>query len=71
MFAEYICRGKLLVSYITFSGQYPHELRIDMKINDQDVFAEYTTFRIEAESDKYVFSSFFSTFKPTKIKIKI
>ncbi|KAK3796671.1 hypothetical protein RRG08_008442 [Elysia crispata] len=33
--------------------KYPHELRIDMKVNDQDVFAEYTTFRIEAESDNY------------------
>ena len=68
MFVEYTCRGKLLVSYITFSGQYPHELRIDMKINDQDVFAEYTTFRIEAESDKYVFSSFFPHLNPRKLK---
>ncbi|KAK3738542.1 hypothetical protein RRG08_048202 [Elysia crispata] len=33
--------------------KYPHELRIDMRVKGQDVFAQYTSFRIEAESDNY------------------
>ena len=39
-----------------------------MKVNDQDVFAEYTTFRIEAESDKYVF--IFVLFFPLKLNLR-
>ncbi|KAK3777353.1 hypothetical protein RRG08_012018 [Elysia crispata] len=32
---------------------YPYELRIDFRVNGQEMFAEYSTFRIEDESDKY------------------
>ncbi|KAK3727137.1 hypothetical protein RRG08_048235 [Elysia crispata] len=32
---------------------YPYELRIDFRVNGQEMFAEYSMFRIEDESDKY------------------
>ncbi|KAK3778026.1 hypothetical protein RRG08_046682, partial [Elysia crispata] len=32
---------------------HPYELRIDFRVNGQEMFAEYSTFRIEDESDKY------------------
>ncbi|KAK3759974.1 hypothetical protein RRG08_006441 [Elysia crispata] len=31
----------------------PYELRIDMRVKQQDKFAHYTSFKIEAESDNY------------------
>ena len=38
---------------VFFSPQHPYELRIDVRINSQELFAEYSSFRIEDESDKY------------------
>ncbi|KAK3762654.1 hypothetical protein RRG08_042075 [Elysia crispata] len=35
------------------TDMHPYELRIDFRVNGQRMFAEYSTFRIEDESDKY------------------
>ncbi|GFS23828.1 ficolin-2 [Elysia marginata] len=35
------------------TSKHLYELRVDMKANDQDLYASYTRFRIEDESDNY------------------
>ena len=32
--------------------QDPYELRIDVRVKNKDFFAQYTSFKVEAESDK-------------------
>ena len=44
---------KNMSCYFPFTPQHPYELRIDFRVNGQRMFAEYSTFRIEDESDKY------------------
>ena len=46
--------NKITEKTISLIPQYPYELRIDFRVNGQEMFAEYSTFRIEDESDKYV-----------------
>ena len=47
------CITKLGKTHFPLIPQHPYELRIDFRINGQEMFAEYSTFRIEDESDKY------------------
>ncbi|KAK3803407.1 hypothetical protein RRG08_052197 [Elysia crispata] len=37
----------------TLTDAHPYKLRIDVRIDGQELFAEYSSFRIENESDKY------------------
>ncbi|GFS18159.1 ficolin-2 [Elysia marginata] len=37
----------------TLTDEHPYELRIDFRLDGQEKFAQYSSFRVESESDKY------------------